>query len=105
MRLEVSSVSPEGFTLVIGRKKRFIRFEDFPWFRDASIGQIANVTLPSPHHLYWPDLDVDVAVDSLDHPERHPLLSRVPASASAPSKPSLVKERRRTYKAKTRRRG
>jgi len=25
--------------------------------------------------LYWPALDVDVAVESLDHPERYPLMS------------------------------
>jgi hypothetical protein len=31
---------------------------------------------PSFHHLYWPDLDVDLAVESLDHPERFPLVSR-----------------------------
>jgi hypothetical protein len=51
-RVEVTNVSREGFSLLIGRKKRFIRFEDFPWFRDASIAQITNVTLPSAHHLH-----------------------------------------------------
>jgi hypothetical protein len=99
-RVEVSSVSRAGFALLIGRKKRFIRFEDFPWFRDASIAQITNVTLPSPHHLRWPELDIDLAVESLDHPERYPLVSRVPAAARAPAKRSLVKEHRPTYRAK-----
>jgi hypothetical protein len=28
-------------------------------------------------HLFWPDLDVDLAVDSIHHPERYPLVSRV----------------------------
>jgi hypothetical protein len=27
--------------------------------------------------LYWPALDVDLAVESLDHPERYPLMSAV----------------------------
>jgi hypothetical protein len=35
-----------------------------------------NVELPHPHHLYWPDLDVDLAVESIEHPERFPLVSR-----------------------------
>jgi len=35
-----------------------------------------NVELPHPHHLYWPDLDVDLAVESIEHPERFPLLSK-----------------------------
>jgi hypothetical protein len=30
----------------------------------------------SPHHLYWPDLDIDLAVESIEHPERYPLVSR-----------------------------
>jgi hypothetical protein len=52
------------------------RFKDFPWFQDASIRQLTNVELPSPNHLYWPALDIDLAVESLDHPERYPLVSR-----------------------------
>ncbi|MBI1728516.1 MAG: DUF2442 domain-containing protein [Candidatus Rokubacteria bacterium] len=36
-----------------------------PWYREASIAELTNVELPSPHHLYWPDFDVDLAVDSL----------------------------------------
>ncbi len=101
-RVEVTNVSRDGFSLLIGRTKRFVGFKDFPWFRDASIAQITNVTLPSPHHLHWPELDVDLAVESLDHPERYPLVSRVPAAAHAMPKRSLVKERRRIYKAKKR---
>lgn len=49
---------------------------EFPWFQDATIRQITAVERPSPHHLYWPKLDVDLAVDSLEHPERYPLISR-----------------------------
>jgi hypothetical protein len=49
----------------------------FPWFREAPIGKILNVELQSPGHLYWPDLDIDLAVESIDHPERFPLVSQV----------------------------
>ena len=73
---EVSNVTPEGFWLLVGRRELFVSFSDFPWFRDATIGQLTRVELPSPHHLYWPDLDVDLAVESLEHPERYPLVSR-----------------------------
>ncbi len=74
--VEVTNVSKHGFWLLIGDRERFLAFEHFPWFRDVSIGQLCNVELPHPHHLYWPDLDVDVAVESVDHPERFPLVSR-----------------------------
>ena len=35
--------------------------------------QICHLELPSRHHLYWPELDIDLAVESLTHPERLPL--------------------------------
>lgn len=74
---EVTNVSKHGFWLLIGDKERFVAFEQFPWFRDAPIGHLLNVELPSPRHLHWPDLDVDIAVESIDHPERFPLVSKV----------------------------
>ena len=100
--VEVVNVSRDGFMLRVGRKKRSVRFDDFPWFRNASIAQIKDVTLPSPHHLHWPALDIDLAVESLDHPERYPLVSRAPSTVVVTPKRSLVKERRRAYKVKKR---
>src|SRR2546421_1808057 len=66
--VEVTNVSPHGFWLLVEQREYFVRFTDFPWFRDATIAELMRVELPSPHHLYWPDLDVDLAVESLDHP-------------------------------------
>lgn len=77
--VEVSNVSKHGFWLLIERTERFVPFDAFPWFQEASIGQLCNVELASARHLYWPDLDIDLAVDSIDHPERFPLVSKVRA--------------------------
>ena len=74
--VELSNVSPHGFWLFLGDREVFVSFKDFPWFQDASVRQIANVKLPSPHHLYWPDLDIDLAVESIEHPEKYPLVSQ-----------------------------
>ena len=74
--VEITNVSMEGFGLRVRDREYFVSFRDFPWFRDASIAQISAVELPSPHHLYWPQLDVDLAVESLEHPEHFPLVSR-----------------------------
>ena len=74
--VEVANVSRHGFWLLVEHREYFVRFTDFPWFRDATIAELMKVELASPHHLYWPDLDVDLAVESLDHPERYPLVSR-----------------------------
>ena len=101
--VEVTNVSSHGFWLLIGENERFVSFKAFPWFRDASIAQLTNVKLPSPHHLYWPDLDVDLAVESLDHPERYPLVSQVRSDQRL--RRALVKEQRRGYKTRGSRRG
>ena len=75
--VEVTNVSVHGFWLFVGEREHFLAFAEFPWFRDAAIGAITNVQLPSPRHLYWPDLDIDLAVESLAHPEKYPLVSQV----------------------------
>src|SRR5262245_40384752 len=75
-QVEVTNVSANGFWLLLDGKELFLPFEQFPWFADASIRQITRVQRPSPHHLHWPDLDVDLAVESLEHPEAYPLVSK-----------------------------
>jgi hypothetical protein len=90
----VTNVSPHGFWLFVGDQELFVPFKDFPWFKDASIQQISRVELPRAHHLYWPELDIDLAVESLMHPERYPLVSQPPLDKR--SRPT--KARRRTVK-------
>lgn len=85
LEAEVTNVSPHGFWLFMEDREYFVRFTDFPWFRDATIAQIMKVERPNPDHLYWPALDVDLAVESLEHPERYPLVSRVRTDTSAPA--------------------
>ena len=75
--VEVTNVSAHGFWLFIDEREVFLPFKDFPWFHDVSIRDLANVARPHPHHLYWPDLDIDLAVDSIHHPKRYPLVSKV----------------------------
>jgi hypothetical protein len=96
-------VSPHGFWLFVGEREIFVPFEDFPWFRDASIRQITHVELPSAHHLYWPDLDIDLAVDSLTHPERYPLMSHSPRDRHLPpAKARRASGRKRGSRARVR---
>lgn len=100
--VEVTNVSAHGFWLFVGEHELFVSFEGFPWFRDASIRQITHVELPSPHHLYWPDLDIDLAVDSLTHPERYPLISQAPSKRLPPTKARGVSGRKRGSRARLR---
>jgi Protein of unknown function (DUF2442) len=74
--VEVTNISKHGFWLLLQGQEFFLPFQEFPWFRDVPVGRLLNVELPHPHHLYWPDLDIDLAVESIEHPERFPLVSR-----------------------------
>jgi hypothetical protein len=94
--VEVTNVSTHGFWILIGEEELFAPFKEFPWFKDASIGEITRVELPSPHHLYWPDLDVDLAVESLTHPERYPLVSK--AQPKTRLQPTKAIQRSRTQR-------
>lgn len=101
--VEVANVSPFGFWLLLEDRERFVSFKDFPWFRDATIAELSHVLLPSPHHLYWPALDVDLAVESLEHPEKYPLVSRArPNKRLQPTKARRTRQRIRTRRARLR---
>jgi len=95
---EVTNVSPHGFWLFLDERELFVSFDDFPWFRDASVREIANVHHPSPRHLYWPDLDVDLAVESIDHPEKFPLVSQ--AQSLKRVQPAKLRQRSQTKSAR-----
>lgn len=75
--VEITNISRHGFWLLLKDEELFLPFSDFPWFQDAAVRKILNVELLSLNHLYWPELDVDLAVESIRHPERFPLVSKI----------------------------
>jgi hypothetical protein len=74
--VEVTNISAHGIWLLAGDREWFLSYEDFPWFRDAPVGKVLNVTESSPGHFHWPELDVDLGIDTIQHPERFPLKSK-----------------------------
>lgn len=74
--VEVTNISSHGIWLLTREKELFIPYEEFPWFKDAPIGKILNVEEPTPGHFYWPELDVDLGIESIEHPERFPLKAK-----------------------------
>ena len=72
---EVTDVSRHGFWLLLDGEELLLPFADFPWFRKASIEQLCDVQRPTPEHLYWPQLDVDLAVESVRNPGAFPLVA------------------------------
>ena len=76
-QVEVSGISAHGIWLSLGdHREAFMPFADFPWFHAAPVASVLRVERPQAHHLYWPDLDVDLDVESILNPERFPLITR-----------------------------
>ncbi|KAB2872203.1 MAG: DUF2442 domain-containing protein [Ideonella sp.] len=72
---EVTNVSVHGFWLLLGDEELSVSFSEFPWFKKATIEQLSDVQRPTENHLYWPQLDVDLSVESIRAPSAFPLVS------------------------------
>ncbi len=68
---EVTQIDKYGIWLLIADKESFLPFENFPAFREASVGAIHNVELLTNNRLHWPDLNLEISLESLSN--RQPL--------------------------------
>jgi hypothetical protein len=75
-KAEVLNVSPHGFWRFVAGREPFLGFDDFPWFRHAPVQQLFNVEFSHGNHLYWPELDVDLDLERIQHPKKFPLVAR-----------------------------
>jgi hypothetical protein len=73
---EVTNVSGDCVCMLIDDEELTLPYSEFPWFKAATILQVLNVLRPTPDHLYWPDLDIDLSVESIRHPEMFPLQAK-----------------------------
>ena len=76
LQVDVSHVSQHGLWILLDAEELFLPFEQFPWFRNATIDQICSVTRPTTDHLYWDQLDIDLSVQSIRNPAEFPLIAR-----------------------------
>lgn len=73
LAVEVTNISAHGVWLLAHNRELFMSYDDFPWFKDQAIKSIINVEEQAPGHFYWPDIDVDLTEEIIEHPERFPL--------------------------------
>lgn len=73
---EVTNVSKHGLWLLLDEREVFLPFQDFPWFEQAPIHAVMTVGRPHPGHPYWPELDVDLEVESVENFGDYPLVWR-----------------------------
>lgn len=71
--IEVTDISPHGVWVLAHGEEIFLPFDKFPWFRSSSVAAVLKVEEQSPGHFYWPDLDIDLSIESMREPERFPL--------------------------------
>jgi hypothetical protein len=75
-KAEITNISQHGFWMLINGKEYFLPYDNFPWFKNATVGQISDFEMPAKTHLYWPQLDVDLSLAIIEHPERYNLISK-----------------------------
>ena len=72
--VNTSVINAQGIMLSVQGHDYFISYNRIPWMQDAPIRSVLNVQMSGPEAIEWPDLDVDLEIESLRHPERYPLI-------------------------------
>ncbi len=62
--------------MLLGDEELLVLFDEFPWFMKATIEQLTKVEWPTADHLYLPELEIDLSVESIRNPEKFPLRSK-----------------------------
>ncbi len=74
---EVQGIEKDGIWLFVAGEEFFLPYEEYPWFRGATVDEIHNLEVfASGTALHWPDLDVDLEIESLRNPEKYPLKAK-----------------------------
>ena len=73
---EVTHISSHGVWLLANGRELFLPYNDFPWFKDAPVGNITNVEEAAPGQFHWPDIDVDLNIKSIEQPGKYPLIAK-----------------------------
>ncbi len=73
--IEITNIERDGFWILLPEKEYFVSFDRYPAFKQAKIEQIFNFRFDE-EEIQWPELDVDMEIEALRHPENYPLIFR-----------------------------
>ncbi|MBP7653253.1 DUF2442 domain-containing protein [Candidatus Dependentiae bacterium] len=73
-QVEIENISTYGFWIFLENKEYYLSFEQYPWFKNATISDIISVQFFPPRHLYWENLDVDLDLNDIINPSNSPLI-------------------------------
>lgn len=74
--ISVENITSHGLWLFVKGKEYFLDYDKYPYFENATVKELHNVKLLHGVYLYWKDLDIDLEIDNLEHPENYPLISK-----------------------------
>ncbi len=75
-QLAVLSIESRGLWLIVHGDKYFLSFTDFPWLSSASVAAVFNIEPFGRNGLRWPDLDVNLQMNCIQHTELYPQISQ-----------------------------
>ena len=76
MSVGVLMINAQGIMLTVDGNDYFLSYNRVPWMKNAPISSVLNVQREGRTAIAWPDLDVDLEIESLKHPERYPLIMK-----------------------------
>ena len=75
-QVSVLMINDKGIMLTVKGNDYFISYNRIPWMRHACISDALDVRMSGRNAIWWPNLDVDLEIESLKHPERYPLIMK-----------------------------
>lgn len=74
--VNVLMINEQGFMISAKGNDYFLSYNRIPWMKDATIRDVLNVRMEGRNAITWPNLGVDLEIESLKHPERYPLIMK-----------------------------
>ena len=75
--VKVLAIFPAGIYIEVYGHDYFLPYSSNPWFEEAKISDIFNIEPVGHSGVRWDALDVDLAIESLKHPEKYPLIANI----------------------------
>jgi hypothetical protein len=65
-----------GITIEAQGNTYFLPYSTNPWFENAKVSDVFNIEPVGKSGIRWDALDVDLAIESIIHPEKYPLIAK-----------------------------
>jgi hypothetical protein len=74
--VKVHAIVENGITIEVKGNTFFLPYHSYPWFEKAKVSDVFQVEMFGNDGIHWDNLDVDLEIESLIHPEKYPLIAK-----------------------------